>query len=193
MVRGNSCIKSFLNKLYTPKVLVPNVPKRNVFVKLPFLGSPSFQIGKKLQKLFSDKLKSCNLKIVFTSPVRVKSFFTFKDKLPKMLLSRLVYKYKCGGCNATYYRKTKYVLKVQIYEHLGISYPTGEKVKIENNKLTVIQEHLLCCNCCTSFEDLSILTRESNDFKLKIIESLLIALDKPIFNKAGYSFLLELF
>ena len=33
------CIKSFLNKLYTPKAVVPNIPKRNVFVKLPFLGS----------------------------------------------------------------------------------------------------------------------------------------------------------
>ena len=80
------CIKSFLNKLYTPKVVVQNVPKRNVFVKLPFLGSTSFQIRKKLQKLLNDKLKSCNLTIVFTSPVRVKNFFTFKDMLPKMLL-----------------------------------------------------------------------------------------------------------
>ena len=56
---------------------------------------------KKLQKLFSNKLTSCNLKIVFKSPVRVKSFFTFKDKLRKMLLSGIVYQYKCGGCNAT--------------------------------------------------------------------------------------------
>ena len=38
----DSCIKSFLYKLYTPKVMVLNVPKRNVFVKLPFLGSTSF-------------------------------------------------------------------------------------------------------------------------------------------------------
>ena len=36
--------KSFLTKLYTPKVVVPNVPKMNVFVKLPFLGSAFFQI-----------------------------------------------------------------------------------------------------------------------------------------------------
>ena len=38
------CVESFLNKLYTPKVMVPNVPKRNDFVKLPFFGSTSFQI-----------------------------------------------------------------------------------------------------------------------------------------------------
>ena len=89
------CIKSFLNKLYTPKVMVQNAPKRNIFVKLLFLGSTSFQIRKKLQKLFSDKLTSCSLKIVFTSPVTVKSFFTFKDKLPKVLLSGLVWWLQC--------------------------------------------------------------------------------------------------
>ena len=67
----DSCIKTFLIKLFTPKVMVQNVPKRNV--KLPFLGNISFQIRKKLQKLFSDKLTSCNLKIIFTSSIRVKS------------------------------------------------------------------------------------------------------------------------
>ena len=105
-----------------------------------------FQIWKKLQKLFSDKSMSCNLKIIFMSPIRVKSFFTFKDKLPKMLLSGLVYQYKCGGCNATYYGKTKHYFKVWICKHLGISHLTEKKVKIDNNKLTAIQEHLLCCN-----------------------------------------------
>ena len=173
--------------------MVPNVPKRNAFIKLPFLGSTSFQIREKLQKLCSDKLTSCNLKIVFKSPVRVKSFFIFKDKLPKMLLSGLVYKYKCGGCNATYYGKTKRHFKVQICEHLGISHLTDKKVKIDNNKPTAIQEHLVCCNYSPSFEDFLILTRESNDFKLKIIESLLIACDKPILNKADSSLPLELF
>ena len=68
-----------------------------------------------------------------------------------------------------------------------------EKVKIHNNKLTVIQEHLLCCNYSPSFEDFSILTTESNDFKLKIIESLLIARDKPILNKADSLYLWSYF
>ena len=173
--------------------MVSNVPQGNVFVKLQFLGRTSFQIRKKLQKIFSDKLTSCNLKIVFTSPVRVKSFFTFKDKLPKMLLSGLVYQYKCGGCNATYYGKTKRHFKVRICEHLGISHLTGKKVKIDNNKLMAIQEHLLCHNYSPSFEDFSILTWESTDLKLKIMESLLIARNKPILNKTDCSLPLELF
>ena len=67
-------ILSFFNKLYTPRVIVQNVPKRNVCVKLPFLGSSLFQIRKKMQKLFTDKLKSCNLKIAFTSLLGSKAF-----------------------------------------------------------------------------------------------------------------------
>ena len=123
-----------------------------------------FQILKKLQRLFSDKLISSNLKIVFTSPVKVKSFSTFQDKLPKMLLSGLVYKQKCSGCNAAYYGKTKLHFKVQLFEHLGISYLTGKKGEIGNNKLSKIQEHFLSCNYSPSFEDFSILTKEIKCF-----------------------------
>ena len=79
-------------------------------------------------------------------------------------------------------------------EHLGISHLTKKKVKIDSNKLRVIQEHLLRCNYSLSFEYFPILTRESNDFKLKIMESLLIAHDKPHdkLNKADSSLPLEL-
>ena len=96
---------------------------------------------------------SCNLKNLIKSPVKVKSFFTFKDKLPKMLLAGLVYKYKCGGHNATYYGKTKCPFKIRISEHLGTSHLTGKKVKIDNNKIMAIQEHLLCCNYSPSYEE----------------------------------------
>ena len=109
-----------------------------------------------------------------------------------MLFSGLVYKYKCGGCNATYYGKTKRHFKVRICEHLDISHISGKKVKIDNNKVTAIQEHLLCFNYFPFVEGFSILNRGSNDFKLKIMERLLIARDKPILNKPDSSLPLEL-
>ena len=65
----DSCIKSFLSTLYKPDVMVPNVPKRNIFVKVPFLGSTLFQIRNKLLKLFNDKLTSSNLKTVLHHPL----------------------------------------------------------------------------------------------------------------------------
>ena len=110
-----------------------------------------------------------------------------------MLLSGLVYKHKCGGCNATYNGKTKRHFKVRICERLGTSHLFGKKVRIDNNKLTAIQEHLLCCNYSPSFEDFSILTKENNDLKLKIMERLLTALDEPILNRPDSSLPLKLF
>ena len=54
-------------------------------------------------------------------------------------------------------------------------------------------ETLSCCNYATYFEDFSILTKESNNFKLKIMEILLIACDKLALNKADSFLPLELF
>ena len=88
---------------------------------------------------------------------------------------------------------TKRHFKVRICEHLGISNLIEKKVKADNNKLTAIQEQLLCRNYSPSFEDFSILTREINDFKLRIMKSLLITRDKPILNKADSFLPLELF
>ena len=118
---------------------------------LLFSGSISIQIRKKPQKLFTDKLTSCNLKTFFMSPI---AFFTSKDKLPKIVLSELVYKYKCDGCNATYYGKTKRHFKVRICEHLGTPSFTGKNITIDYKNLTAIQEHLLCCNYSPSFKHL---------------------------------------
>ena len=58
---------------------------------------------------------------------------------------------------------------------------------------TSVQGYLLCCNYSPSYEEFSILTREVNNSKLKIMESLLIARDKPCLKKAGSSLPLQLF
>ena len=76
-------IKSCPIKLYTSKSILQDVSKRDAFVQLSFLEITLFQLRKKLQKLFTNKLTSCELKIGFTSPVRVKSFFAFKSKLQR--------------------------------------------------------------------------------------------------------------
>ena len=95
--------------------------------------------------------------------------------------------------NATCYGKTKRHFKVRICEHLGVSHLAEKKGEIDNNKLMAIHEHLLRCNYSPFFEDFSILIRESNEFKLKIMESLLIARGKLVHNKADSSLPSELF
>ena len=83
-------------------------------------------------------------------------------------------------------------LKVRISEHLGTSHLTDKKTKT-GHQLTAIQEHILFCNHSPSYENFTILTSEENDFKLTLMESILINRYKPLLNKTVKSMPLELF
>ena len=66
-------------------------------------------------------------------------------------------------------------------EHLETSALTGERVKGDDN--FAIKEHLLFCSHTLDFEDFSILATSNNDFKVTLMESLLINRDHPPLNK----------
>ena len=137
-----------------------------------FLSCHSWEVlSFKFERSFKKYLLINLFKFVFMSPVSIKSFTIFKDTLLKMLLLGLVYKYKYGDCNATYYSKTKCHFNFQICEHLAISYFIGKKVTIDNLKLMAIEEHILCRNYRPFSEDFTILTRKSNDFELEIMRA----------------------
>ena len=189
------CIRNFLNKIFQPREVVTTVPKKQHVVLLPFLGPLSLQIRTKITKLFNEKVPYCNLKVVFRSTRRLSNCFSFKDRIPKSILSGLVYKFTCSDCNVTYYGKTKRHFKVRISEHLGVSPLTGKRVK-PSHQTTAIFDHLITSPTCSPSEDFnnfSILARESNDFKLTLMESLLIERDRPILNRSIKSMPLELF
>ena len=55
-------IRSFLNKLHVPKKVIPTVPKRELFIVLPYLGTLSFNLKQKLRACFKNSLPQCNTK-----------------------------------------------------------------------------------------------------------------------------------
>ena len=79
-------------------------------------------------------------------------------------------------------------------EHLGISHLTGKRKTPQAGQSTaILEEHTLFCRGAPSFSDFDILARDTNDFKLTLKESLLIARDKPLLNRTVQSMPLELF
>ena len=70
-------------------------------------------------------------------------------------------------------------------EHLLITPLTGKFVKTPRKSTTL--DHMLLDSHRGSFDDFSLLLKESNPFKLQLKESLLISRDKPILNKNIYS------
>ena len=187
----DKCIKEFLERVLTQKVVVSTVPKKDLMIVLPYLGKLSPQIRTRVNRIMRNKLPHCNLRVVFQTKCKLINFFTFKDKTPLFLRSGIVYKFKCGGCNATYYGKTKRHFKVRMCEHLGVSALTGNRVK--GDKDSAIKEHHLFCNHSSGFGDFSIVASNNNDFKVTLMKSLLINRDQPSLNKNRHSLPLELF
>ena len=187
----DKCINKVLDKVLTQNVVVSTVPKKDSLIVLPYLGKLSLQIRTRINRVMKNKLPHCNFRIVFQSKCKLINFFTFKDKIPIFLRSGIVYKFKCGGCNATYYGKTKCHFKVRMCEHLGVSALTGKRVKGDND--SAVKEHHLFCNHSSGFDDFSILASNNNDFKVTLMESLLINRDHPPLNKNRHSLPLELF
>ena len=72
----DQCMKIFLDKLYVPKQIVPTVPKRELLVVLPYLGTFYLNLRKCLYKLVSKSLPQCNIKVHFQSKNRLSSLST---------------------------------------------------------------------------------------------------------------------
>ena len=151
----------------------------------------SLQICTRINRIMKNKLPYCNVRFVFQTKCRISNFFIFKDKIPSFLRSDIVYKFQCGSCNSTYYDKTKRHFKVRMCEHLGISALTGKRV--EGDVDSAIKEHLSFCNHTSDFEDFSILATNNNDFKVTLMENLLISRNHPPLNKNKQSLPLEPF
>ena len=68
---------------------------------------------------------------------------------------------------------------------------TGKKVKGDDD--SAIKVLLLFCNHAPDFEDFLVLAANNNDFKVTLMESLLINRDHPPLNEIKESLPLELF
>ena len=81
----HQCIKKFLDKLYVPKQIVLTVPKKELLVVLPLLGTFSLNLRKRLYKAASKLLPQCNIKVIFQFKNRLSSLFKFKDSISYIL------------------------------------------------------------------------------------------------------------
>ena len=117
--------------------------------------------------------------------------WTIKDKILVFLRSGIVCKFKCNGCNATSYAKTKHNFKVRICEHREIFALAGRRIKGNSN--SAINEHPFFCNYPPGFHDFFMLPGYNNEFNITLMESLLINRNQPLLNKNKLSLSLELF
>ena len=186
----DTCICRFLDKIFSPSPKISLAPKKIVYFCLPYTGQHSLQIRTQIRKLCSSAFPHINLRFVFRPSLRLSHFFVFKDRIPKALRSRVVYRFKCQRCSSLYVGQTSRLLHTRISEHLGISALTGKK-RVNPPPTSILSHH-----CDTghpvSPDDFTILSSSFNS-ELLVRESLLIRKLNPLLNANIGSFPLSLF
>ena len=183
-------VKTFFTRMRNRKP-IHTVPRQQFQIILPYLGSVSGKVHKKLKSLAKSYLPGSEIVVIFKSPSRLSSVFNFKDKLPGYLVSGVIYKYTCSRCNSTYIGKTKRHVHHRFSEHAGRSPLTGKVLKGQSS--TTVRDHMLTCDTIVCDDNFEIIGRDSIDYYLKIKESIFIKLEKPSLNIQGKSIPLALF
>ena len=187
----DKCISKFMNKLYIERPVMLIVPKKQLYLVLPFMGKMSALVKSVLASSLHKRLLFCKVKIVFKTSNRLKNYFSFEDVVREPLRSCQIYNFTCGSCNASYIGKTFRHMKVGISEHQGVSPRTGKHLK--GTLSTSVRDHMFDCNYVVAWDVFKVLWRESNHWLLEIKESLYIKRDRHSLNKNIYSQELFLF
>ena len=158
---------------------------KRVWCKIPYIGRPSLQFGKRIKALFNGVID--NVKVVYTT-TKVKDYFSNKDITPKPFLSQVVYQFTClRDAGIKYVGFTNRKIIHRTHEHLR----TGT---------TAIGDHISNCSTCAngaSFDNFTILKKCRNLTDSKIFEALLIKKTCPKLNinlkKPGATWTLKVF
>ena len=88
---------SWLIAIDSSKPIVPisTVPKKDFIILLPYLGSESNQISKRLKSCVNRFYSIANVKVIFLNTRRIKYFFAYKDRLNRSQRSKVVYTASC--------------------------------------------------------------------------------------------------
>ena len=83
----------FMNKLYIKKPVMLTVPKKQLYLVLPFMGKMSALVKSGLARSLHKRLPFCKVKIAFKTSNRLKNYFSFKNVVPEPLRSCQIYNF----------------------------------------------------------------------------------------------------
>ena len=162
-----------------------DVPKKKMYISLPFMHNHA-HFKKKLTQTLGNLYPYVNFHFIFKNPLTIGSMFKFKDTLPELMRSSIVYKFTCPKCNlGNYIGASSRLLKVRISSHMGVSHRTG--CTLNKKEFSSIRNHASICNYKIQYSDFKILSQSQNHRSLPFLESLFIKQLSPNLNNTTSS------
>ena len=154
------------------------VPKKQLYLELPFMGKMSPLAKPALIRSLHKRLLFCKARIVFKTSNCSKNYFSLKDIVLEPPRFCGFFYFTCGSCNTSYIGNNFRLIKVRISEHQEVSLWTGKHLK--GTLSTSVRDHMLDCNHLVAWDDFKLLGRKSNHWLLEIKKSLFIKRDRPL-------------
>ena len=81
---------------------ITTVPKKDIFLVLPFLGSQSEVLARRVKSCVSKFYGHLNLRVILNNTCRVKFFLPYKNCFSRSQRSKVVYKASYWDCDSFY-------------------------------------------------------------------------------------------
>ena len=171
---GKQLTKLFINKQTNE---TSNVKKPVIYLPLTFTGIQSNNIKKQLLAMLSNAYPQLDVKIYFTMQNQIRNFFRIKDPIPTNIKSKVVYKWQCRGCDASYVGRTVRSTWMRWNQHLGRSFRTGNH--LTRPDYSAIREHGEETGHPLSLDDFSVVAMAQSVADLEILEGIYSSTLKP--------------
>ena len=134
---------------------------------MPFLGSQSEVLARRVKSCVSKFYGFVNLKVIFNNTCRVKSFFPYKDRFSRSQRSKVVYKAGCWDCDSFYVGKTK--RRDYMIGRLNI-------LRLSHGcHASALADHVISTGHNIKWDHFEIIATGKSDLQCKIKETLLIS------------------
>ena len=188
----NRGITTFLSRIHKPRQKQHEDKQEPAMIVLPFLGNYTKRVEKRIKQSLRQHLPDVRVNFIYRASTRLRSLFSFKDRIPSYLQSGVVYQYTCSRCNSAYIGETTRHTKRRFHEHMGKSALTGKR--LTNPIPSAVNDHSRTCMTTIEEKDFTILCRDTiSEHNLQIKETLFIHRDKPVLNIQGASVPVKLF
>ena len=157
--------------------------KLKLYVKLHFYGPQSYSIRNNLLKFLQPAYPQIDFRFVFTNAFSIRRLFPFKDRIPYVLKSNVIYEYSCSFCEERYIGQTTRCLYSRICEHRGISDRFKIPTRLTSPPFSSIRQHKEQHDHQIYNTNFKIIDQASDSYTLSLLESIHIKTKTPSLNQ----------